>query len=302
MRQVLIRYSRVILMALAFAVLVPSTAFALDVPQVPNDIPVLDQTGTLTDEQKNGLAAAIAKERSETGNQIGVLMINSLQGEVLEDYSLQVARQWGIGNKERDSGVLLLVAKADRKIRIEVGYGLEGALTDARSSRIIRDRIAPEFRENKYYEGLQSGLVGITTAIHGEKDTVLQEEAGMSLSSVPWELVLAGLFFIPTWLAAMLGRTKSWWAGGVIGAVAGVIVGFIFGFMVIGVISIIALTIIGLIFDKAVSANYRRHASQGDAPSWWAGGPYIGGGRNSSGGFGGFGGGGFGGGGSSGSW
>lgn len=304
MKHLMMRGARALLAGLALVALSVTAASALEVPAAPSDVPIVDQTGTLTPEQKTSLAAIIARERSETGNQIGLLMVRSLDGAVLEDYSLEVARTWGIGSKERNSGVLLLVAKDDRKVRIEVGYGLEGALTDVRSSRIIRERIAPEFRAGKFYEGLQSGLVGITTAINNEVDPKLlaNDQKNSESPGVPWEFILVALFFLPTWLASILGRTKSWWAGGVIGALAGTAVGFIFGFMIVGIASIFILTIIGLIFDKAVSANYRQHAGRGDSPSWWAGGPFLGGGGGSGGGFGGFGGGGFGGGGSSGDW
>lgn len=273
---------------------------ALDVPPIPKDIPIVDQTNTLSDEQKLVLAQKIAKERTETGNQIAILMIKSLEDESLEDYSLQVARQWGIGQKDRDSGVLMLIAKDDRVLRIEVGRGLEGPLPDITSGRIIRDRIAPEFRNNNYYAGINAGLDGIILAIHGEADPKLSSDS-QALSSTPWEFVFFLLLFVPVWLGSVLARTKSWWAGGVIGGIVGVVIGFIFGFAYVGIVSILILTGLGLLFDRAVSRNYKSHLGRGDSPSWWAGGPYIGGG-GSGGGFGGFGGGGFGGGGSSGSW
>jgi uncharacterized protein len=215
---------------------------------------------------------------------------------------LNVAREWGIGQKERNSGVLLLIVKDDRRMRIEVGYGLEGALPDIRSNRIIRDRIRPAFQQNDYYGGVNAGVDGIIAAIHGEVDPNLTETTSTTQTNAfPWEFVLFFGLFGFSWLASMLARTKSWWAGGVIGGALGVIAGLVFGFMFIGIIAIIILTILGLLLDKAVSANYRSHASHGDSPSWWAGGPFIGGG-GSGGGFGGFGGGGFGDGGASGDW
>lgn len=281
----------------------PVGAGALAVPSKPMDIPVVDQTNTLTAEQKATLAAKIAEERKATGNQIAVLMISTLENDALENYSLNVAREWGIGQKERNSGVLLLIVKDDRRMRIEVGYGLEGALPDIRANRIIRDRIRPAFQQNDYYGGINSGVDGIIAAIHGEVDPNLTEATSTNhASSFPWEFILFFGLFGFSWLASMLARTKSWWAGGVIGGVLGVIAGLVFGFMFVGIIAIIILTILGLLLDKAVSANYRSHASHGDSPSWWAGGPFIGGGGSSGGGFGGFGGGGFGGGGASGDW
>jgi uncharacterized protein len=120
---------------------------------------------------------------------------------------------------------------------------------------------------------------------------------------VPFELIFWGVFVIPIWLSSMLARTKSWWAGGVLGAVAGVIIGLFMGFLFLGIGAIVVLALLGLLFDRAVSRNFQKHARDGDNPSWWAGGPWIGGGGGSSGGgFGGFGGGSFGGGGASGDW
>lgn len=276
---------------------------ALQVPPVPTDIPIVDQTNTLTAEQKAAIADKIANERKATGNEIAVVMIRSLEGDALEDYSLRVARTWGIGQKERNSGVLLLIVKDDRKLRIEVGYSLEGALTDIRSNQIIRDRILPAFQNDDYFGGIEAGVDGIALAVHDEVDPNLAEQpADMSWTGFPWEFILFIGFTVFSWLGSMLARTKSWWAGGVIGGGLGVASGLIIGSLLIGIVATLTLTFFGLLLDRAVSANYRSHARHGDAPSWWAGGPYIGGGRSSGGGFGGFGGGGFGGGGSSGSW
>jgi uncharacterized protein len=302
MRALLLRLLAPLL--LLSVVVFPAAASALDVPPVPTDIPIVDQTNTLTADQKTDLANMIAAERQHSGNQIGVLMVPSLQGEALEDYSLKVARTWGIGTKDRDNGVLLLIVKNDHKIRIEVGYGLEGALTDIRSGQIIRDRMAPLFRQDKFYEGIKSGVEGITAAIHNEVDPQLNTAPPQKKAPIPWEFIFIGVFILPTWLASILGRSKSWWAGGVLGGIAGIILSIFIGFLFFGLISIVVLILIGLLFDRAVSANYQKRVANGVSPSWWAGGPYIGGGRGGGGGgsFGGFGGGGFGGGGASGGW
>lgn len=277
----------------------PSVA-ALDVPQRPTDIPIVDQTNTLTAEQKTALAGQIADERAKSGNQIAIVIVPSLQDESLEEYSLAIARDWGIGTGENNNGVLLVIAKDDRLLRIEVGTGLEGVLTDVQSGRIIRNDIAPPFKEGKYYEGVQAGLTSIIAAIHGEYTAASTE--GKS-GSFPWESVLILGIVVLSWLGSILARTKSWWGGGVVGGLAGGAAGFFTGSLIIGLIGVGALAVIGLIFDKVVSANYQSHAGRGVKPSWWAGGGFLGGGGGSGGGgFGGFGGGGFGGGGSSGSW
>jgi uncharacterized protein len=273
---------------------------ALAVPARPTDIPIVDQTGTLTAEQKASLAAQIANEREKSGNEIAIVVIPSLQDESIEEYSLNIARTWGIGTSQNNNGVLLLVVKNDRLMRIEVGTGLEGALTDAQAGRIIRNDITPLFRENKYYEGIQTGLTGIIDSVNGEYTATA---SNTNPTRFPWELLLGIGFFAFSWLGSILARTKSWWAGGIIGGAAGGALGLIAGSLVYGITGAAFLAIIGLILDKVVSANYVSHASRGDTPSWWAGGGFLGGGgRGGGGGFGGFGGGGFGGGGSSGGW
>jgi uncharacterized protein len=287
------------------AILFP--ALALEVPATPTDVPVVDQTNTLTREQIASLSAIIAAERTENGNQLGLLIISTLQDEAIEDYAVKVARTWGIGEKDKDNGALVLVVKNDRLIRIEVGYGLEGELTDAASSRIIRNIITPQFREGRYFEGLDAGLREIVGTIHGEGS------AGQSTPANPLETVASFFpffFVIPVWLSSVLGRTRSWWAGGVIGAVAGLVTSLFVGFFMTGVFFTIGLAVAGLILDWFVSRNFKQHAQSGTAPSWWAGGNSVGGfggfgggnSDNDSGGFGGFGGGGFGGGGADGKW
>ncbi len=281
-----------------FSIAAPSNVAAFSVPPKPTDIPIVDQTKTLTDEQKAALAGQIANERAKSGNQIAIVMVPSLADESIEDYSLAIAREWGIGTSENNNGVLLLVVKDDRRLRIEVGTGLEGALTDVQTGRIIRNDITPLFKQNKYYEGIQAGLTSIIASINGEytATTTASKSTGF-----PWEFAFIFGMMGLSWLGSILGRTKSWWAGGVVGGVAGGAVGLILGSLTIGLIGAGLLIPIGLIFDKVVSANYRSHARQGETPSWWAGGGFLGGG-GSGGGFGGFGGGGFGGGGSSGDW
>ena len=280
-------------------VCLPGVAAALAVPPTPTDIPIVDQTNTLSTDQKNTLAATIAAETQKSGNQIAVLIIPSLQGDVLEEYSLNVLRTWGIGQKDKNNGVLLLVALDDHKLRIEVGYGLEGALTDARSSQIIRNDITPLFKQSKYYEGISLGLSQIIKAVHNEY--VASPEPKQS-KHIPFELIFYGLFFIPIWLGSIFARSKSWWAGGVVGAGAGSVVGLLFGFLFIGVAAIVVLALLGLLLDRAVSKNYATRKSSGIGPSWWAGGFGGSSGSGGGGGFGGFSGGSGGGGGASGSW
>lgn len=275
---------------------------ALEVPKAPTlETPIVDQTGTLTGDQIKQLSDKIAASRKEKSYQIGILIIPSLgNGEYLEGYSLKVARAWGIGEKDKSNGVLLLIVKEDREIRFEVGRGLEGELTDAHTSRIIRNVIAPKFRERNYYEGISEGVNSIQLAVANKPDAAAQKEAA---EPIDWSAVVAtGVFIIIgvlTWLGAILGRSKSWWAGGVIGAVMGIVLVIIFGFAIWAIIGLVGLVLGGLGFDFLVSKNYKQHASDHSNPAWWAGGTWGGGGGSGGGGFGG---GGFSGGGSSGSW
>ena len=278
-----------------------SQVAALSVPPRPTDVPIVDQTNTITPDQKASLAAQIATERTESGNQIAIVIVPTLENGALEDYSLSIAREWGIGTGQNNNGVLLLVVKNDRVLRIEVGTGLEGALTDAQAGRIIRNDIRPLFQQEKYFEGIQVGLTNIIASINGEYTAT---STNVDPVRLPWELIFGFGFLIFSWLGSILARTKSWWAGGIVGGATGGILGLLAGSLVFGLIGAGALAAIGLLLDKVVSANYKSHASHGEKPSWWAGGGFLGGGgpRGGGGGFGGFGGGGFGGGGSSGGW
>ena len=127
-----------------------------------------DETGTLTPAQLKFLNTKLSNEDKSTSNQIIVYMISGLDGESLEDVSIRLAEKNKIGKKENNNGVLMLIVKDDRKIRIEVGYGLEGALTDALSSQIIRNDITPEFKSGNYYGGIDKGVDAIIQAIKGE--------------------------------------------------------------------------------------------------------------------------------------
>ena len=138
----------------------------LPVPEIHRR--VTDLSGTLAEGDIAHLESALAQFERETSNQIAVLMIPSLNGESIEDFSIRVGEKNKFGKKGRDNGVLLLIAKEDRRMRIETGYGLEGVLTDALSDQIIRRVMAPKFRENDYTGGLEAGLDAIMRATKGE--------------------------------------------------------------------------------------------------------------------------------------
>jgi len=132
---------------------------ALEVP--PLSAPVTDLAGVLTAEQVERLNDLLLDYETETSNQFALLIIPSLEGEVLESYSIEVADAWALGQADKDNGLLLLVTLAERRMRIEVGYGLEGVLTDAFCGRVIDHTIVPYFKKEQYFEGITAGLLDL---------------------------------------------------------------------------------------------------------------------------------------------
>ena len=150
-----------LLLLLAGSVL-PGFVLALDVPPLTGRI--VDTAHLVTPDLAASLSQELAAHERRTGNQVAVLTLPSLQGEPLEEFSHRVATTWKLGQKGTDNGVLLLIAAQDRRIRIEVGYGLEGVLTDAVTSRIIRNEMVPRFRAGEYSQGIAAGLRAILAA------------------------------------------------------------------------------------------------------------------------------------------
>jgi uncharacterized protein len=228
---------------------------------------VTDESGTLTSTEVNSLSQKLQNFDKKTSTQIVVYMIQSLDGESLEDASNTIAEKNKIGKKGKDNGVLLFIAKKDRKIRIEVGYGLEGVMTDAFSSQIIRNEIAPSFRNNNFYEGINKGTDAIISVTKGEYTADKKSTKGLDGTTC---------FGLPIFIFA------------------------IFGFIFFSIFMSIIRRIFG--FGRGIYSGGKR----GGGWSNWGGGGFFGGGGSSgsSGGFSGFSGGGgsFGGGGASGSW
>jgi uncharacterized protein len=129
---------------------------------------VVDETGTLFQGETEALITKLITFEKETSNQVVVFMINTLNGQDLFTYSNKLARENNIGSKGKNNGVLLLIVKQDKQLRIEVGYGLEGALPDITCSSIIRNEITPSFKKGKYYEGITKGIDAIILATKGE--------------------------------------------------------------------------------------------------------------------------------------
>ncbi len=153
------------------------------VPQTPAlKLWATDLTNTLSQQELDFLNSRLKTFQDSTSNQVVFLMIPSLDGDALEDYSYRVAKENKIGDKQLDNGILLLVVKNERKIRIEVGYGLEGALPDATTSYIIRKEIVPFFKTDNYFEGIVTGLDAIVKSTAGEYKAVPKKEKKNNIS------------------------------------------------------------------------------------------------------------------------
>jgi uncharacterized protein len=156
----------VALAALLVTLLAVASAAALRIPPPP-DRRVNDYAGALAPADRDRLEQKLIAREAGSRNQVVVAIFRSLEGESLEGYSIRLAQAWRIGQKGLDNGVIFLVFLDDRKMRIEVGYGLEGSLTDAISSSILRDVVAPRFREGRTADGIAAGLDAIDRAIAG---------------------------------------------------------------------------------------------------------------------------------------
>lgn len=161
----MIRFLLVGLLPLASVLIVASPVFALDVPPLTGR--VVDLAQALPTDVAASLARALEAHETKTSNQVAVLILPSLEGEPLESFSHRVGTAWKLGQKGTENGVLLLVALRERKVRIEVGYGLEGSLTDLRSAHIIRQEIVPRFRNGDLPGGIAAGVQAILGTIDG---------------------------------------------------------------------------------------------------------------------------------------
>jgi len=202
-------------------------AAAQPVPVPPLSGHVIDQTHTLTSEQQATIETALAAFEARKGSQVAVLLIPTTQPETIEQYALRVAEQWRLGRKKIDDGAILVVAKNDRTLRIEVGYGLEGALNDATSKRIIEEVITPKFRQQDFAGGISAGVQRMTSVIDGEP--LPAPAVGQStdpLHDIAWIIVAgAWLGFI---LRAVLGRFPgSVMTAAIVGAVSWFMVGLL---------------------------------------------------------------------------
>lgn len=211
---------RLVLLAGLFSLLLTVSVAAKET--IKYDGPVTDMAGLLSTSEEQTLEQKIIGYRDGSTNEIGVLIVQSLDGKAIEDFSYDVYKSWGIGVKGKDNGVLLVIALDERQTRLEVGYGLEGDLTDIESSRLIR-KDAPMsdlFRQGKFAEGINAGIDGIIQAIGGEYNPPKKKK---SKKDIPFPIIGLAIFMLFFVLPAIKrgARGSNWTMGGPFGGFGG---------------------------------------------------------------------------------
>ena len=278
-----------------------SEVWSLSIP--PHTDRVVDQARLLSPSTLSSLATALAEHEQKTSNQVGVLTIPSLEGHPLEEFSHQVATAWALGQKGTDNGVLFLIAINDKKLRIEVGYGLEGTLTDAKSSRIIRHEVVPHFRAGDFSGGIVAGVNAILGTIDGTYTHPTTSPHPSSEALGFWELFGLAIA-VGTFAGLFLGSRRR-----LTGSIIGAAISFIVAFPATLGLALLAsgvTPILVSLFSLARRRSSRQLPAQNTPFGWSTSSWPAGGGMGNDGGFGGggfggggggFGGGGFGGGG-----
>lgn len=282
------------IISLLLLCLFPTVGSALDVP--PLKAHVNDYAHILSPAAVQRIEAELTAFESSDSTQIVVLTIPSLEGENIEEYSIKVADAWKIGQKGKDNGAILLVSKGDRKIRIEVGRGLEGTLTDLLSGRIIRDEMAPRFKQGDFDGGVEAGVSAIMSVVKGEYTATPQDVARGKKGS-PRLMTLLIFLFVACIVLGALSKVL----GGIAGAVGLPVIALLL-FSGAGIVTLIILALVGFFGGLFISFLF---GGGGRGGGGFGGGPFLGGGGFGGDSFGGGfsgGGGGFGGGGASGGW
>ncbi len=259
--------------------------------EIPNlSSRVTDLTQTLSPDEQAQLEQKLAAFEAKKGSQIALLIVPTTQPEEIEQYAIRAVEKWKIGREKVDDGVLLLIAKDDRKIRIEVGYGLEGAIPDLYAKRIISEVIGPKFKQGDFYGGLDAGVDKIIGLVDGEQLPAPSnaQASGMGLMDMLPILLFGGLIsglFLRSMFGTFFGSALN---GGLVGGVVTILGVALSGAAVLGVIAFFITMMLG---------GRGMNGYSGGIPM--GGGGWSGGGSSSSWGGGG---GGFGGGGASGDW
>jgi uncharacterized protein len=297
-----------LLFALAAVLIVLITSAGLVFAQdFPNPVGyVNDFAGLLSAGVRTQLETRLGQLEQDTTAEVAVVTINTLEGNPIEYYANELFNEWGIGQKGEDNGILFLVALEERQTRIEVGYGLEGVITDGRAGRILDQYVIPSFKNSNYEEGIIAGVTAIESYIRGDIPPSLVEENPISdfvNQSDLWIPVLFVLGFISIYLLRWMARTKSFWLGGVWGVICGLALGFALSSLAAIIGLSVGLGVFGTFLDLLLSRNYKTRKASGKPTNWtrsWGGFSSGGGGFSSHGG--GFGGGHSGGGGAGRGW
>ena len=281
------------------------SAFAQNLVAVPERRIVTDLTGTLSEQQQSALTQKLRAFEDRKGSQIAVLIVPTTEPETIEQYALRVSDTWKLGRKGIDDGALLVVAKNDRKLRIETRYGLEGPMPDAIAKRIIAEVITPLFKHGDFYAGIDAGVDRMVKVVDGEPLPAPQPQGYNDdswLSALPLVILLA--FVSGAIFRAIFGRFfGSVIAGGVTGLVTWIILSVMGVAAIAGVLAFMFNLFAGAVSPMNGWSNRGRGDGMRGGWGGWSGG-YGGGGwgGGSSGDFGGGGGGFGGGGGASGEW
>ena len=251
---------------------------------------VVDLADSLSAVQQQELDQRLSAFEQRKGSQIALLIVRSTQPETIEQYAIRVAEQWKLGRKKVDDGAILLVAKEDRTLRIEVGYGLEGALNDATCKRIIDELIVPRFRDNDFFTGVNVGLDAMMRVVDGEALPAPAQSDELQLGNAGLlPVIFIAAVIIGTVTRKLLGRGRA-------ALITGTLVGLAVWLFTSMILFALFSALIGIVITLAGA-----HIGGGGGGGWGGGGWGGGGGRGGGGGFRG-GGGGFGGGGASGRW
>ena len=283
-----ILWARVFLLALLL-----SGAAHAEVPQDEVKVPqlthrVTDLTSTLDAQQIQSLESRLAEFEANKGAQLAVLIVPTTQPETIEQFGIRVVEAWKLGRKNVDDGALLLIAKDDRALRIEVGYGLEGVLNDATANRIIDEIIVPRFKRGEFYAGIESGIAAMMQIVNGEPLPPPQRTAARGQNNIESLMFMAFVLVVAVggMLRALLGRfPAALLMGGALGVLAWLTVAPLLIALLVGLMAFVFVLLGG----------------GGRGFGGYGGGGFGGGGYGGGGGFSG-GGGGFGGGGASGRW
>jgi len=277
---------RVLLAALLLFAVLPAGA---DVPVPQLRARVTDLTATLSQDQRAALEQKLAALEARKGGQVAVLLGPTTQPETVEQYAIRVFDQWKLGRKGTDDGILLLVAKNDRKLHIEVGYGLEGAIPDAIAKRVIDEDIVPLFKQGNFYGGISAGTDRVSKLIEGESMPPPRRTAapGSGWSTETFFIGFIILAMASQLLHSLLGRFLG---AGVAGVAAGII-----GYVLAGLAAAAIIGLIAFVISLFIGATGRHGGGWSSGHSWSGGGSPGGGGFSGGGGS-------SGGGGASGSW